>query len=489
MALKTDLQFFQDRHLAMSQLSHDFQSYFRTPVNAQGFDSPARNANLANLLANFEQFSEEYFYYFLKDPEPTQNIWYLLNTALENIQQQWETISRACYQRQVASFTHLLTQADEQASRYYDCFMGYKADPEAKPVTYFEKIYAINRFIFTPYPLISIPLQVFNQPEHWQSLAHELGHFIYWNSLPLKKSLEVHKRLKTAVYDHLKTHILQTLSELPSDSVHFQQLFNLLPIWTNWLEETFADVVGTLLLGPEYVVTAQKYIEYTTSNGEDRITDDGDHPIPALRPYIALETLKWVQEELKQEGQTTHATLLWNVIHYLERRWLPVQEKTREKSHPTIGLTLKYIQASIPIVVRTLLDGNGKNGLWLAANGETSQSLGALMKRPFLWLENIDEWLTYISNLPVPDTPLQTAFRLPEAENSRFQQFVQGIEEIMATENPISDPPNPPDNLKEAVLRLKLAERDPYGALGCSSQTVQYSYTSNWSGIKYYVLC
>ena len=131
---------------------------------------------LANLLEEFRAFAYAYFDHVIDtypgDSAPSLS--HDLHRALRTLQEEWAVICRACEQREIVEFEGFLSKADAYAQNYYARFLGAKAS-HAEPITYFEKLYAITRYAFTPYPLVSIPLYFFNDPRQWLSLAHEMG--------------------------------------------------------------------------------------------------------------------------------------------------------------------------------------------------------------------------------------------------------------------------------------------------------------------------
>ena len=100
-----------------------------------------------------------------------------------------------------------LDKIDQQAFDYYNRFTGYKPpDLPNLPIVYFDKLYAITRSDFISYPLLSIPLYDYDpqNPVRWQSsLGHELGHYIYWNSLKYSKYSEAHENFRQTVIQAL----------------------------------------------------------------------------------------------------------------------------------------------------------------------------------------------------------------------------------------------------------------------------------------------
>lgn len=131
----------------------------------------------------------------------------------------------------------------------------------------------------------------------WNPLAHELGHYIYWNS-----QFDTADGLKIAEYDQESVFakniesLLQSASWPRATEQTTKEL--LIALLILWSEEIFADIVGTGLLDRGYV-TSSGELFFRTRKARDktfRFTDDMEHPIPYLRPYVCAEALKLVED-------------------------------------------------------------------------------------------------------------------------------------------------------------------------------------------------
>jgi hypothetical protein len=341
------------------------------------FDGDPDNQPLADLLGEFDRFARNYFVYFCTQGQPKTNLPHELNSALDSLHEEWVVISRACEQREIAKFEQHLKDADKRVEDYYARFQGYKAN--ALPVTYFEKLDTITRYIFTRHPLISIPLQLFNDNTQWQGLAHELGHYIYWNSAEISQYRKVQSQLRNAV--------LQAVHVSTAHYDNFEKQTQVMNVWSNWLEETVADVCGVLLAGPMYVVSGQRRVEESAVTAAELAYDDGGHPAPYLRPLIALEALTWVAE---QPDASTVKTELEQMIASLRERWANYRRRGRGQSHETSDLKMWEIENELGIVVQTILgndQGEEESGTWITADSQPDD-LGHLIDcKPWL-----DDW-------------------------------------------------------------------------------------------------
>jgi len=437
-----------------------------------------KNQPLADLLKEFNNFAHEYFDYIAKTypSESETSLSQDLSTALGSLQQEWAVISRACEQREIEEFKEWLAKADAYAQNYYSRFLGYKVS-NADPITYFEKLYAITRYAFTPYPLISIPLYVFNDPSQWLALAHELGHFVFWNSTKLSAHQEVQTRLRNAVLKALSDLVLAKLKDL-SVSVsaesydYFQKQPIVIHIYMNWLEEIFADVCGTLLAGPAYVISGQRRVAEMASTPDALIADDELHPAPYLRPLIGLETLKWVAGQLEGNVQEVAAKeQLGDIITHLKDQWKPLQEKSRRKAHKDSGLKMSVIEKAIPVIVQVILEGcknGGGSRSWGGAKN-LPDNLGRLVNYKE-WLGDLPEVKAALSEDSAPK--LSSALKalvkpefspgVGEEDRVKFEELVQHLEKVYKTDK---------KKVREVLLSLEIGKRQP---AVCSEREVKY---------------
>ncbi|MCQ3974650.1 MAG: hypothetical protein DPW09_14505 [Anaerolineae bacterium] len=409
------------------------------------------------MLEAFNRFAPNYFNFFTQGESEADRA-KELNSALNRLQQQWELISRVCAQREIREFQEALELADGKAKVLYDYYKGYKATT-LSPVTYFEKIFGITRSPFTPYPaLISIPFQVFDNPNEWQALAHELGHYIYWNSAELKDYRQVQARLKDVVLKALN---------LPVENYEaFQKKSKLINIWTNWLEETFADICGALLVGPLHVVSALRIADETAFAPAQLIRDDGEHPAPYLRPLIGLKTLVWVAEQAHNYSQSMQD--LKDIIKLLEGHWTILQQKAGAESSEISGVKLSELEASVGEVVQAIL-GN-ESGPWIkdVVNGQREfAGLGSLINFEKAWLDDLSHKRAEIEAALKYETEVRTVqVQEPLPDATEFEALVVHLKNDIDPEM-LSEEAN--KKLRKALLELNLEGRGAY----CRSEYVR----------------
>lgn len=367
---------FQQRFSTMNSLLARWQTNLAHPV-------------LKSLTEEFGAFADEY--YAFMDSVGDDGKAYRMNRILNQLQEEWANINRACEQRQSQTFSHQLEQADTLATTYYNRFDDrYKDTPV--PVVFFEKVFAITRYPFTPYALVSVPIQFYDDPTQWLAIAHELGHYIYWNSLELEHYQHVHQQLKQRVVAALQNGAKKT---------------GVQSHWEHWVEETYADICGTLLAGVNFAISAQElalqlispkvFLEPNESEPEDkRMVDEGlaDHASMLIRPFVAIQTLQWLVEQ-----GAAPQLVEKNWVSTLADRWQAVYQQVKR---PIMvgGVPLDDLYNGLKRVVETILTQE-----WGISEKPVRQNEVALPRQ--LWsLFACQEWLNDLpdSNL-ISETP------------------------------------------------------------------------------------
>lgn len=160
-----------------------------------------------------------------------------------------------------------------------------------KAITYFQKSPAIRVIPYAPVALIGIPYSCIESAadnngmftRNLLAIPHEVGHYVFWHG-------------KSPSGERL---IEQILDKLPS-----------LDVWAmRWVEEIFADVYGSLIAGPIMGVSAQDLQLLDSQDGF--ISDDSEHPVPTLRPYIYSKVI--------HEFYDASANAKWGT--FLDNRW------------------------------------------------------------------------------------------------------------------------------------------------------------------------
>jgi len=384
-----DLNTLFDRLMTIIGPAQRFRERFEADL-AKG--ETAHQHTLINMLREFEEFAGAYFRYVASGSGLVENdadiLLRELRVAISKLHAEWVEISRACEQRQVEEFQGALRQADEQTKIFYDRFLGYKVG--SMPITYFGRFTNITRSYFNRYPLISLPLYDFNNAEQIElALAHEIGHYIFWNSAPLYDYEEVQNQFAYIV--------LHALDEPVNTRTKFLKKLRMIDIWLHWLEETFADICGALLAGPDYATSAITIAREVGRDPSVLTSDDRAHPTRYLRPLIAVEALRWVQ-------QHSNHSILSERINALEKSWeqqFPNLEELRAVMHVTGDVTMREIEQQVPGIVHAMLDGmpaNRKDGNWIRYEGDLQPVLEKLGN-----LINYNIWLQELGNQEIEE--------------------------------------------------------------------------------------
>jgi len=311
---------------------------------------------LKRLLQDFKQFSEGYHQFFQGVrvyATSSQSKVNVLNIALGKILKEWATIQRAVEQRKT-KYGKYLKATDLVAAACYGAFRG--AEASSAIVTYFEKVNDIARCLYSPIPIIGIPLSGYDAPEDWLSIAHEVGHHIYWNYADPYGYREVQKNLEKAVTEKLVT---KHADELGQDPDTFAQYAETIRVCLNWLEEIFADTYGTLVAGPAFALSIQRVLLGRVSQ-DNLLRDDGEHPIPYLRPFIHTQVLQEIAEEEKERNEQ-FATDLQNQATELEKGWeahwqkAGFKEKQEYLRSGQVSIEISQLREDLSDIVKSLL--------------------------------------------------------------------------------------------------------------------------------------
>ena len=140
----------------------------------------------------------------------------------------------------------------------------------------------VPRFASTRVAPLRLPVGFEHSLWHWPAIAHEVAHDFYYSLEPLDR--ELHTRLR------LPHEVDLPLSPEELDGAWLRRLFGA------WLPEVFADVMGTITLGPAYVETMRRAFrnpsspQRTAAILQDNALID-EHPPARLRLYLATRVL------------------------------------------------------------------------------------------------------------------------------------------------------------------------------------------------------
>ncbi|MFN8440865.1 MAG: hypothetical protein U0175_08855 [Caldilineaceae bacterium] len=248
-----------------------------------------RSATLRALLECLAEFSNQQINFFedlydgphashLREIHPAE---YVLNTTLQQVGFDLDVIVRAYSQRAM----NLGDPNQDDGSQVYLKLADYWTYWALKPVmkwgdsgqseqplvdestvmTYFQKSTNVRLIPYAPAVLIGIPFSAIDNSFDLLAIPHEVGHYIYHNGTWQGQCVEAWLQQQ-----------LQA-SGLPEWAEH-------------WAEECFADVYGCLIAGKHIADSALEMAR--NASFSEYFEDDGEHPIPALRPGIYLAVLE-----------------------------------------------------------------------------------------------------------------------------------------------------------------------------------------------------
>ncbi|MCP4369968.1 MAG: hypothetical protein GY797_17910, partial [Deltaproteobacteria bacterium] len=203
--------------------------------------------------------------------------------ALIALETYWTLVRRVAEQRQIDHYREILDEGTRKAEEYLTQ-LGLDLPGVC---LYFNKYTAIQyspysnvAFIGLPYFLVSA---IDPDDRDWMAIPHELGHYVYWNlGYRLDKdgqnvwtlgSLADARQWQADLRNGVKIILEDNRENLNLKSaVEFNILQNNV---LNWVEEIFADVVGTRLAGAEFIKSYEKLIVSRTGKKDDLKINDG----------------------------------------------------------------------------------------------------------------------------------------------------------------------------------------------------------------------
>lgn len=329
----------------MSKRRQSLQGYIQKVVQHLDTDSLThRSMTLRALLQSLSAFGSQQLDFLeslyqsdqslsLSELYPSE---YVLNTTLQQIGFDLDVLVRAYSQR--ALDLGALTEKDGSQCylRLADTWTYWALKPvmkwgdsvateqqlvaESTVMTYFQKSTNVRLIPYAPAVLIGIPFSAIDNAFDLLAIPHEVGHYIYHSGCWQGQFVE------TWLDEQLQT------ANLPDWAWH-------------WAEECFADVYGCLIAGKHIAESALEMAR--TASLDEYFEDDGEHPIPALRPLIyaaVLEKLSGLDQE-----EVTDFRSQWESL----RGQRPLQELLRVHASSTTGRMIS--QAEIGNALRQMV--------------------------------------------------------------------------------------------------------------------------------------
>jgi hypothetical protein len=160
----------------------------------------------------------------------------------------------------------------------------------------------VPRFASTRVAPLRLPLAFESSLWRWPAIAHEVAHDFYFSL----ETLEGDLRGRLGLPERVEV----PMSEMELDGGWLRRLFGA------WLPEVFADMLGTVMLGPAYVETMRRAFRNPGSPQRTAaILQDGgvidEHPPERLRVYMATRALHHIgrhdeADDLWERWETDH---------------------------------------------------------------------------------------------------------------------------------------------------------------------------------------
>jgi hypothetical protein len=360
-----------------------------------------RAQTLSALLLCLQHFGQMQLEFFLKGfssggslgSHPLYSAEFAFDVTQNQIGYDLDVILRAYYHRThpisdanqaVTSMQGRLIEADLVAHQALQpAYAHGLIDRPATAVTYYQKSTSMRVIPYAPVALIGIPFSAAGEPRDYASIAHEVGHYVFW-SYPKPLVTESVVRQRPVMGNHLQISRRALAAEPATRTA--------LDLIDPWLEEIFADIYGCLVAGPLAGVSMLGLMRCLPATRW--LEDDGEHPIPALRPHIYQATLRKMAESTQGAAHTRVCAAV-EKIRQGQEDWLgvlPAWQTVRLRGGHLISLdrlrsvidTVVEKLLSPPIQLAELLPQGEQVGLlWNEAPfnqeglGATSQSLPA----------------------------------------------------------------------------------------------------------------
>ena len=241
-----------------------------------------REQTLRCLLKTLQTFGEAQFKYFFNSKSPPRRYSreYALGVTLGQVADDLEAIERAAHQRISATprVRDTLDRADRLAIWALQPAIGRLLKEKPAVLTYFQKSPAIRVIPYAQVALIGIPFTCISNAQDFFAVPHEIGHFVFWQGTE-SEGAGIESQMSSIMPIRLSG--IQRQFELPKGVLR-------------WTEEIFADVYGSLIAGPTIALDFQD-LQLNRSQDEF-VEDDGEHPVPALRPDVYARAIERISE-------------------------------------------------------------------------------------------------------------------------------------------------------------------------------------------------
>jgi hypothetical protein len=225
---------------------------------------------------------------------------------------------------------------------------------ETAVLTYYQKTPAVRLLPYAPLALIGFDLGATHERARLLAIAHEAGHHVH-RQMTVNYTAELDEQVGARA-----AAAAETAAPEPA------------PAWLlAWTEEVFADVYSVLVGGPVMGLSLQSML--MAELPVVLLQDDGDHPLGALRPEIAVFALQKLAAL-----EPASAALLQNAAAALQAQWRAYldEQGVGDSFTPAGGgpaVTLDAAREHLRLYVESLL---GEKAALLAASESVRWSKG-----------------------------------------------------------------------------------------------------------------
>jgi hypothetical protein len=233
-----------------------------------------------------------------------------------------------------------LDLADRLAADALGLAVRHNLIEETAVLTYFQKTPTIRLLPYVPLALIGIDLTAIHDTARLLAIAHEAGHHVY-RQMTTNYAVEPDEQKDDQV-------ARRASAAAPAQ----------FPAWLlAWAEEIFADVYSVLVAGPSAGLSVQAML--MAELPAVMLQDDADHPLPALRPEIAIAVLRKLAAA---ESKHADARLAQSADLLQRHWWAYLSERQVGNAFTPAGagqpITLDAARTQLHAYVSALVEGD-----------------------------------------------------------------------------------------------------------------------------------
>jgi hypothetical protein len=336
-----------------------------------GGAKPTPKQRLRTVLEKFEIFAGEYIQavHQLAQEDPDQHSLIpgeetIINLSIDDqinkaLDIYWAPLSQIASQYVSAPYAQALAQnqeLEERIDQYLKSIrelLGKEGSQLPGILVFFDELTLIHYYPYTDVALVSLPYRIFEMADlleiKYASIAHELGHYVYWHMADFIDLENQRKKLMDDLQDKF-------VDKHKEDEWLFVG---------PWVEEIFADFVGAWISGLSFLESGTELIKRANGLDIEKWTEnDNEHVPDILRPFIACYALE--KKRLVPNGETawkdflkstaipkeglaiivgdTHDLGVSDVFSFASNR---VIRKTLEELIPPLRSVMDYLISSI----------------------------------------------------------------------------------------------------------------------------------------------